>query len=518
MSVKEGSVAQLNLRERVLEATIAYFGPELSGRSTNLHKLVEQVDAKERGPLETDGSVLSLAVRPQAVGKVNGCDVRFRVRAAPLNEDVLREVDGVVLVVPSRPEEVAEARNALEALRQELAAVRRPQRIPIVVQLNKRDVPFAMDSASILEALGVAELPHVEATAANGEGVVETFGRAVDEVMEALREHRKPPAKSLPTEVSSSATAKAAPAPTHIAANDDARPAPVPTPVASDEAQPAPIGAAEVPVSPILPPRAPAMSPAAASPASDEGMTREWVEATLQRWSERTVEATRDAVRVQVSELLAEGLKSAGNDARSELTSLSQHFARALQAQREHFGDALAHVRNEIGAVREAVEHLAEPAAATEQALQIIAQTAAEMSERIEAVSQRVEKEAGATRDQTRRAVEPVLTEARAARASFGPLEKRVTQLAEEMNRIVERQEAVRNRLDEIEVHMEPIVERLSKVATRDALRAVGSSVEEGRAVSTPLLAKILEEATAAREALAKLDAELEKRKKSWFG
>ena len=177
------TMAYLNVRERRLETTIAYVGPSLAGKNTNLQQL--KSGGRATDVMETDGALLSLAWSPIHMPRFNDCDVMVKVVQARGDlssqrlAQILADVDGVVVVVDAAPESRDENRRTMELVR--ASAAERP----VVVQLNKSDLADAVgaeDLASIVE-----DWPVVAASAARGEGVVETLEMALESVIEAMK-------------------------------------------------------------------------------------------------------------------------------------------------------------------------------------------------------------------------------------------------------------------------------------------------------------------------------------------
>jgi hypothetical protein len=176
-------VATLNLRDRLIEAKIAYVGASFGGKSTNLeHLLASPRDARCGAPSE-DGGVSWFEWRPSNVGKFDDCEVSVRV-IAPSGGDVaeVTSADGVVLVVDSDPAALDRNRRAANALRDEL----RGRDVPVVVQLNKRDLPHALPEDRLVAALALDDWPRISANAAAGEGVIETLERAIEGVLRMM--------------------------------------------------------------------------------------------------------------------------------------------------------------------------------------------------------------------------------------------------------------------------------------------------------------------------------------------
>lgn len=199
-------MALFNLKDRVIEAKITYEGPLASGKATTFAALRDRLSG---GALRTEGTngdtVLHVEVTPAK--KVNGCDVRVslvtpRGAHATAAQAAYADTDGIVLVL--------DATAALDANRDAVSRVRprTDEGLPVVVQVNKCDVAGAASAADLVAALGIAEWPHLAASASTGEGVVETLESAVDRVVARMKEQSakgaamraSPPPPIVPTE------------------------------------------------------------------------------------------------------------------------------------------------------------------------------------------------------------------------------------------------------------------------------------------------------------------------------
>ena len=195
-------MAYLNVRERRIEARIAYVGPDLAGKTTNLEHLrtatrdarIARVEAPQVG----GGDVLSVAWRPPENARFRDCEVIVRVIAqgrSPSGSrrlgEVLHEVDGVIVVADAHP--AARPRNhaSLIELREALARSERAS-VPLVVQVNKTDLPDAIPAADVVRTMDAGPLPHVEASALRGDGVVDTLELALVQVLASMQREGDP--------------------------------------------------------------------------------------------------------------------------------------------------------------------------------------------------------------------------------------------------------------------------------------------------------------------------------------
>jgi signal recognition particle receptor subunit beta len=180
-------MALFNHTTRDLTAKIVYYGPGLCGKTTNLKVLHGHLDRAAKGRLlslaTAQDRTIYFDLLPVELGNIKGYTVRFQLCTVPgqvfYNETrkiVLRGVDGIVFVVDSQgamlSHNLESFQNLRENLREEKIAL---ETIPIVIQYNKRDLMSALPVATMQEALGFSAYPFVEATAAEGRGVVETF-------------------------------------------------------------------------------------------------------------------------------------------------------------------------------------------------------------------------------------------------------------------------------------------------------------------------------------------------------
>jgi signal recognition particle receptor subunit beta len=198
-------MAYLNVKERMLEAKIVYYGAGLSGKTTNLELIKQRTQEGRCGDmmsLNTAGDrTLFFDWLPFNMGKVNGCDVKMQLytvpgqgRYAETRRRVLAGADGIVLVLDSQSGALDKNREILADLREHMRINRlSPDRVPIVFQLNKRDLPSAMAPAELLEALGLAEKPYIEAVASVGKGVFETLQEITRLVLASVRDQARSP-------------------------------------------------------------------------------------------------------------------------------------------------------------------------------------------------------------------------------------------------------------------------------------------------------------------------------------
>src|SRR2546428_1082299 len=172
---------------REINAKIVYYGPGLSGKTTNLEKIYDSVPETNRGRMvsmktQTDRT-LFFDLLPLDLGDLQGMKPRLLLYTVPgqvyynaTRKLVLKGVDAVVFVADSAADKMAENRESFANLELNLKAYGIDIRtIPLVLQYNKRDLPNAVPVSDLNKELNRLNVPFFEAQAANGTGVFETL-------------------------------------------------------------------------------------------------------------------------------------------------------------------------------------------------------------------------------------------------------------------------------------------------------------------------------------------------------
>jgi mutual gliding-motility protein MglA len=187
-------VAQIDFTERQLTLKLVYYGPPLSGKTTNLRALHARVEAVNRGRLMTldtrDDRTLFFDLLP-IFFRASGFSFRIKVYTVPgqpiheaTRRVVLSQADGVVFVADSRPDHAAGNREAWDGMTRNLSMLGL-ERVPCVVQYNKRDLPGAIAMADA-DRFDQKDRPLLEAVAVKGEGVLPTFFALIEKVWGTL--------------------------------------------------------------------------------------------------------------------------------------------------------------------------------------------------------------------------------------------------------------------------------------------------------------------------------------------
>jgi len=167
---------------------LVYYGPALSGKTTNLIALHERAGKEARGRLMTletkNDRTLFFDLLPLTFRSQNG-DVRLRIKlftvpGQPIHSStrklVLQGADGVALVADSRLSETENNAESFLDLRDNLKANGSDiARTPLVIQFNKRDLPEIRTDDELRKMGARGKEPVFAAVAKDGNGVLETF-------------------------------------------------------------------------------------------------------------------------------------------------------------------------------------------------------------------------------------------------------------------------------------------------------------------------------------------------------
>jgi mutual gliding-motility protein MglA len=192
-------LALFNYATRELSAKIVYYGPGLSGKTTNIEMIHKMLRPEQKGrlislPTETDRT-LFFDFLPIDLGQIKGFKVRFHLYTVPgqvfynaTRRLVLQGVDGVVFVADSQRDMKNSNMESLKNLMDNLSSYgKKLEELPFVLQYNKRDLKNVASSKELDESLNFLRVPTFEAVAPNGKGVSETLVAISRNVFSNLR-------------------------------------------------------------------------------------------------------------------------------------------------------------------------------------------------------------------------------------------------------------------------------------------------------------------------------------------
>jgi len=197
-------MVQINFARREVNCKIVYYGPGLSGKTTNLEKVHEFAPKEHCGKLTsiaTEGDrTLFFDFMPLNIGTVAGMNTKFQLYTVPgqtfyesTRRLVLQGADGVVFVADSQKDKFDENLESFENLRRNLKENGLSiEELPLVIQYNKRDLPNIVDVKTLDKALNADGRPYFEGVAVKGTGVMQTLKAVSGMVLETLNtRHRK---------------------------------------------------------------------------------------------------------------------------------------------------------------------------------------------------------------------------------------------------------------------------------------------------------------------------------------
>src|SRR5712692_9003866 len=165
----------INWKSRELNLKIVYYGPALCGKTTNLEYIHAKVDPKLRGELVSlktrEDRTIFFDFLQIELGEIKGLKPKFNLYTVPgqvyyiaSRKLVLQGADGVVFVADSQAERLNENLDTLQNLYSNLRELGNdPERVPIVFQFNKRDLPQALPVETLRQNLGCNGHTQIEA-------------------------------------------------------------------------------------------------------------------------------------------------------------------------------------------------------------------------------------------------------------------------------------------------------------------------------------------------------------------
>lgn len=193
-------MAYVNHSTRSLAVKIVYYGPGLSGKTTNLRYIYFKLDPVYRGELicfETeDERTYFFDLLPIKAGLVGDYHVHFHLMTVPgqvfyeaSRKSVLKGADGIIFVADSQISLFDANLESFDGLRRNcLEQGIDLNDIPMVFQYNKRDLPNLIPVETMNNLLNPRKQPSVEASALNGAGVFESLKAIARSTLPIIRE------------------------------------------------------------------------------------------------------------------------------------------------------------------------------------------------------------------------------------------------------------------------------------------------------------------------------------------
>lgn len=194
-------MAFINYAAREINCKIVYYGPGLCGKTTNLQWIYEKSNPNKKGKLislatETDRT-LFFDFLPLDLGMIGSLKVRFHLYTVPgqvfynaSRKLILKGIDGVIFVADSQEARLDANLESIDNLEKNLKEQGFDlQKIPYILQLNKRDLPTALPMKDLVKELNIKGEQVFEAIAPKGDGVYETLKACSKMVLQELKKN-----------------------------------------------------------------------------------------------------------------------------------------------------------------------------------------------------------------------------------------------------------------------------------------------------------------------------------------
>jgi len=196
-------MVQINFALKEVNCKVVFYGPGMSGKTTNLEIVHQKAPQEHKGDLtsiSTDGDrTLFFDFMPLDLGKIAGMQTKFSLYTVPgqvyynsTRKLVLQGVDGVIFIADSAADKMDENIESYQNLIDNLAEYGKDIRdMPHVIQYNKRDVSNALSVEELDRGMNTFGVPTFEAVACTGEGVFPTLKTLAGMVLESINKVEK---------------------------------------------------------------------------------------------------------------------------------------------------------------------------------------------------------------------------------------------------------------------------------------------------------------------------------------
>ncbi len=194
----------VNWAQNELSLKIVYYGPGLSGKTTNLRYIYDHLNPSLRGDLITlntrEDRTLFFDFLQLDLGTIMGRKPRFNLYTVPgqviyaySRKVILSGVDGIVYVADAQLGRMDDNCHMLLDLEENLIAIGRTlKNVPMVLQLNKWDLPNIAAYEILQQRLNIFKAPCFTSVATKGIGVFETLKAIINLILQHYQDRRQP--------------------------------------------------------------------------------------------------------------------------------------------------------------------------------------------------------------------------------------------------------------------------------------------------------------------------------------
>lgn len=190
----------INWALQEINLKIVYYGPGMSGKTSNLEYIHSKLDPSLTGELVTlktkEDRTIFFDFMQIEVGRIKGKKPKFNLYTVPgqvyyasSRKIILNGVDGVVFVADSQKDRMEGNIETLLDLENNLMSMGYSlETFPWVIQFNKRDLPNTESMEMLQKKLNFFNVPQFEAVAIKGTGVFDTLKSIINLVVRHVQQ------------------------------------------------------------------------------------------------------------------------------------------------------------------------------------------------------------------------------------------------------------------------------------------------------------------------------------------
>lgn len=195
----------INLKDKVVQVKVVYYGPGRGGKTTNLEYINRRFRSQiqsEMVSLKTHGDrTLFFDFLPFDMGQIKGYEIKIQLYTVPgqvkynaTRKLVLKGVDGIVFVADAQVRQREKNIQSLNQLHENLLEYKESIfRIPLVIQFNKVDlrdegIPIMPREMMEKDLNSKLKVPTFEASATTGYNIPETLKKIISSTVMAIQQ------------------------------------------------------------------------------------------------------------------------------------------------------------------------------------------------------------------------------------------------------------------------------------------------------------------------------------------